>query len=49
MINLDFPPHLPLTAQSPHHTAGLVMNCCGRTFKTAANPFSKYNQLWKQI
>lgn len=38
MINLDFPPRLPLTAQSPHHTAGSVMNWCGRTFKTAANP-----------
>lgn len=38
MINLGFPLCLPLTAQSPQHTADLVMNCCGRTFKRAANP-----------
>lgn len=38
MINLGFPLCLPLTAQSPQHTADLVTNCCGRTFKRATNP-----------
>lgn len=49
MINLTFPPCLPLTAQGPTAHCAPVMYQCGRAFKTVANPFPSTNTCENKI